>query len=147
MDGVEAGHAPQGRREAPRPREHAPQRIADLDADETCGKSRDRDLLELDDERIARTLLADARAKAPPGWALPRCEDVALARVCRWRETVCKGLPGMFTAMTRMRQDMTEDLQSLRIAGDFMRSPVMNGAITSGVETASEVAGCLEACS
>ncbi len=109
------------------------------------GESRARDLMELDDEEIARTLLADAHAKAPPGSALPQYEDVVFARVYRWHDAICKGLPGMFTAMTRMRQDMTEDLQNLRIAGDFMRSPIVNGAITSGVETANEVADFLEA--
>ena len=108
------------------------------------GESRARDLLKLDDERIARSLLADAHGKAPPGSALPQYEDAVFARVYRWPEAVCKGLPGMFTAMKRMRQDMKEDLQNLRIAGDFTRSPIVNGAITSGVETANEVAGLLK---
>ena len=108
------------------------------------GENRAKDLLELDDEQIARTLLADAHGKAPPGSALPHYEDAVFARVYRWREAVCKGLPGMFTAMKQMRQDLTEDLQNLRIVGDFMRSPIVNGAIASGVETANEVADLLE---
>ena len=108
------------------------------------GEDRAKDLLELDDEQIVRTLLADAHGKAPPGSALPRYEDAVFARVYRWREAVCKGLPGMFTAIKQMRKDLTEDLQNLRIVGDFMRSPIVNGAITSGVETANEVADLLE---
>ncbi len=108
------------------------------------GEDRAKNLLEFDDERIARTLLADAHGKAPPGSTLPQYEDALFARVYRWHEAVCKGLPGMFTAVKQMRRDLAEDLQNLRIAGDFMRSPIVNGAITSGVETANEVADLLE---
>ena len=56
-----------------------------------------------------------------------------------------RACPACSLQSSRMRQDMAEDLQNLRIAGDFMRSPIVNGAITSGIETANEVADLLKA--
>lgn len=109
------------------------------------GERRAKDLMTLDDEAVVRALLADAHRNAPPGSTLPKYEEAVFVRVYRWHEAVCKGLPGMFTAINQMRQNIGSDLLNLRIAGDFMRAPIVNGAITSGIETANEVADFLEA--
>ncbi|WP_419925613.1 protoporphyrinogen/coproporphyrinogen oxidase [Candidatus Poriferisocius sp.] len=107
------------------------------------GRDRAEELFPLDDEEIVRQMLGDARRNAPPGSAIPNDDDVLFTRVYRWNEAVCMGQPGMFKAIVEMRSQLNQDVKNLFIAGDYMRSPIVNGATTSGVETAEEVAEVL----
>ena len=107
------------------------------------GRDRGRDLLALDDDEIARTLLRDARRVAPPGSALPGDGEGIFTRVYRWREAVCMGQPGMFGAIADMRRHIGRDINNLFFAGDYMHTPSVNGALASGIDAAEQVADFL----
>ena len=104
------------------------------------GEDRADELFPLEDEEVTRRLLADAQRNAPPGSAIPNYEDLLFSRVYRWEEAVCKGKPGMFTAMLGLREQIGREVPNLLIAGDFMRSPIVNGALGSGILAAEDVA-------
>ena len=107
------------------------------------GRNRAEELFPLDDEEIKRRLLADARRNPPPGSRLPSDGEGLFARVYRWKEAVCMGLPGMFKAVAEMRCQLNRDIKNLLLAGDYMRVPCVNGALASGVDAAEEVAELL----
>lgn len=107
------------------------------------GENRAEELLPLDDAEIRRRMLADARRNPPPGSNLPGDDEVLFTRVYRWREAVCMGLPGMFKAIVDMRARLNQDVKNLFLAGDYMRSPIVNGALASGVDAAEEAAELL----
>ena len=104
------------------------------------GENRAKELFPLDDAEIRRRMLADVRRNAPPGSNLPGDDEVLFTRVYRWHDAVCKGLPGMFKAMVDMRRQLGGEVKNLFLAGDYMRSPIVNGAMASGVDAANEVA-------
>ncbi len=103
------------------------------------GRDRVEELFPLDDEEIKRRLLADARRNPPPGSSLPADDEVLFTRVYRWKEAVCMCQPGMFKAIVDMRGQLDRDVKNLFLAGDYMRSPIVNGALASGVDAAKEV--------
>jgi len=51
--------------------------------------------------------------------------------------------PGMFSAIRDMRNQLNQDVENLFLAGDYMRSPIVNGAMASGVDAAEQVADFL----
>ena len=107
------------------------------------GRDRAEELLPLDDEEIKRQLLRAARRNPPPGSRLPGDDEGLFTRVYRWNEAVCMCQPGMLTAIVEMRRQLRQDIKNLFIAGDYMLSPSVNGALASGVDAANEVAGLL----
>ena len=108
------------------------------------GKDRAKELLTLDDAEIVRRLLADARRKAPPGSAIPGENELLFSRVYRHHDAVCMCRPGMLTAMVDMRRQLKEEVGNLVLAGDYTRSPIVNGAMASGIDAAEEIANLLE---
>ena len=108
------------------------------------GENRAEELFPLDDEEIKRRMLADARRNPPPGSNLPADDETLFTRVYRWKEAVCMCQPGMFKAIVDMRGQLNRDIKNLFLAGDYMRSPIVNGALASGVDAAEEVAKFLE---
>ncbi len=52
--------------------------------------------------------------------------------------------PGMFTAILDMRNQLNEDVRNLFFAGDYMRSPIVNGALASGISAAEDALGLLK---
>lgn len=107
------------------------------------GRDRGQELLSLDDDEIIRELLCDARRVPPPASALPCDGEGIFRRVYRWREAVCMGCPGMFSAIADMRRHIGREIGNLFFAGDYMRIPSVNGALASGVDAAEEVADFL----
>lgn len=107
------------------------------------GRDRAEELFPLDDEEIARQMLDAVRRKAPHGSAIPDDDELLFTRVYRWSEAVCMAQPGMFSAIRNMRRHLTQDVQGLFLAGDYMRSPIVNGAMASGADAAEEVAEML----
>ena len=107
------------------------------------GEDRAEDLFPLDDGEITRQLLADARRQAPPGSAIPEDDEMLFSRVYRWNDAVCKGQPGMFQAILEMRGQLDQHVGNLFFAGDYMRSPIVNGAVASGISAAEEAATLL----
>lgn len=107
------------------------------------GSERAEELMPLDDEEIKRQLLRDARRNPPPGSALPAADEVLFSRVYRWHEAVCMCRPGMFTAIVNMRHQLNREIRNLFLAGDYMRSPIVNGAMASGIDAAGEAAEVL----
>ncbi len=103
------------------------------------GRERADELLTFEDDEIKRQMLADARRNPPPGSRIPADDEVLFARVYRWDEAVCMAEPGMFKAILDMRNQLNQDVKNLFFAGDYMRSPIVNGAMTSGVAAAEEV--------
>ena len=109
------------------------------------GKGRAEELLPLNDEEIRQRMLADARRNAPPGSAIPNDDEVLFTRVYRWHDAVCMGKPGMFQAILEMRRQLGQHIGNLFFAGDYMRSPIVNGAVASGISAAEDASALLEA--
>ena len=107
------------------------------------GRDRADELLPLDDEEIKHQMLRDVRRNPPPGSQLPGDDEGLFTRVYRWHEAVCKGEPGMFKAIVDMRHQLPQDTKNFFLAGDYMRSPIVNGALASGVDAANEIASML----
>ena len=107
------------------------------------GQDRAEELLPLDDEEIKRALLREARLNPPPGSALPADDEGLFTRVYRWKEAVCMGRPGMFKAIADMQRLHGRRFRNLSFAGDYMRTPSVNGALASGVSAAEEVTDVL----
>jgi len=107
------------------------------------GRDRARELIPLDDDEIKRELLGAARRKAPPGSALPGDDEGLFYRVYRWEEALCMGTPGMLAAMVNIPGQLAGRIDNLFLAGDYMRVPSVNGALSSGRDAAIEVANLL----
>lgn len=107
------------------------------------GRDRAKELIPLSDEEIKRELLHDVRRNPPPGSSLPGDNEGLFTRVYRWKQAVCMGLPGMFTAVSDMRRQLGRQIPNLFLAGDYMRVPSVNGALASGVGAAEEAADLL----
>ncbi|MCY4448806.1 MAG: NAD(P)/FAD-dependent oxidoreductase [Chloroflexi bacterium] len=108
------------------------------------GRDRAKELIPLDDDEIKRQLLGAARRKAPPGSALPGDDEGLFFRVYRWEQALCMGDPGMLAAMANVPGQMAGRFDNLFLAGDYMRVPSVNGALSSGYSTGMQVADLLE---
>ena len=109
------------------------------------GRDRAKELIPLSDEEIKRELLGAARRKAPPGSALPGDDEGLFYRVYRWDEALCMGEPGMLAAMADVPRQVAGSIDNLVLAGDYMRVPAVNGALSSGEGAAIQVAEMLAA--
>ena len=107
------------------------------------GRGRAKALIPLDDEEIKRRLLSAVRRKAPPGSALPDHDEGLFYRVYRWEEALCMGTPGMLAAMAKVPGQLAGRIDNLYLAGDYMRVPSVNGALSSGCDAATEVVDLL----
>ena len=107
------------------------------------GRDRAKELIPLDDDEIKRQLLGAARREAPPGSALPGDDEGLFYRVYRWEEALCMGKPGMLAAMANIPGQLAGRIGNLFLAGDYMRVPSVNGALSSGQGAAIQVAGLL----
>ena len=107
------------------------------------GRDRARELIPLDDEEIKRQLLGAVRRKAPPGSALPGDDEGLFYRVYRWKEALCMGTPGMLAEMAKIQAQLAGRIDNLLLAGDYMRVPSVNGAVSSGCDAATEAADLL----
>ena len=108
------------------------------------GRDRAKELIPLDDDEIKRQLLGAARRKAPPGSALPGDDEGLFFRVYRWEQALCMGDPGMLAAMANVPEQMAGRFDNLFLAGDYLRVPSVNGALSSGYSTGMQVADLLE---
>ena len=104
------------------------------------GRDRAEELLPLDDDEIKRQMLRDARRNPPPGSNLPDDDEGLFTRVYRWKEAVCMGRPGMFTAVADARQKLSGEISNLFLAGDYTKVPSVNGAVASGISAAEDIA-------
>ncbi len=104
------------------------------------GRDRARELIPLDDDEIKRQLLAAARRNAPPGSTLPNDDEGLFYRVYRWEEALCMGTPGMLAAVAKIPGQLAGRIDNLVLAGDYMRVPSVNGALSSGQSAAIDVA-------
>ena len=107
------------------------------------GRGRAKALIPLDDEEIKRRLLSAVRRKAPPGSALPDHDEGLFYRVYRWEEALCMGTPGMLAAMAKVPGQLAGRIDNLILAGDYMRVPSVNGALSSGCDAGTEVVDLL----
>ena len=107
------------------------------------GRDRAKALIPLDDDEIRRELLAAVRRKAPPGSAIPGDDEGLFYRVYRWEEALCMGTPGMLAATAKIPGQLAGRIDNLFLAGDYMRVPSVNGALSSGRDAATEVADLL----
>ena len=107
------------------------------------GRDRAKEFIPLDDDEIKRQLLGAARRNAPPGSALPGDDEGLFYRVYRWEEALCMGTPGMLAAVANIPKQLAGRIDNLFLAGDYMRVPSVNGALSSGRSAAIEVADLL----
>ncbi len=107
------------------------------------GRDRAKELIPLDDEEVKRQLLGAARRNAPPGSALPGDDEGLFFRVYRWEEALCMGAPGMLAAAAKIPGQLAGRIDNLFLAGDYMRVPSVNGALSSGCSAAMEAADLL----
>ncbi|MYB48308.1 MAG: FAD-dependent oxidoreductase [Dehalococcoidia bacterium] len=108
------------------------------------GRERAKELIPLDDDEIKRQLLGAARRNAPPGSSLPDDDEGLFYRVYRWEEALCMGTPGMLATVANIPRQLAGRIDNLFLAGDYMRVPSVNGALSSGCSAATEVADLLE---
>ena len=104
------------------------------------GRDRAAELIPWDDEEITRQVLEDAHRHPPPGSRLPTYGEGLFSRVYRWKQAVCMGPPGMFTAVADIPSQLSHSIQNLFVAGDYTRVPSVNGALASGVHAAETIA-------
>ena len=104
------------------------------------GRDRAQELFPLEDDEIRKQMLRDVRRNPPPGSSLPDDDEALFTRVYRWKEAVCMCQPGMLQAILDMRRQLPQDVKNFFLAGDYLRSPIVNGALASGVDAANEVA-------
>ena len=98
-----------------------------------------RQLFPLSDEEIVERVVAELRKYFP---SMPRRPIFGTVR--RWNEAVCQCPGGMLTAVHDMRSNGSLDqVRGLFLAGDYMRFPVTDGAMQSGVEAAEACASWL----
>ncbi len=107
------------------------------------GRDAAKELIPLDDEEIKRRMLGAARRHAPPGSALPGDDEGLFYRVYRWEEALCMGEPGMLAAAAQIPEQLAGSIGNLFLAGDYMRVPSVNGALSSGESAAIGVADLL----
>ena len=105
------------------------------------GRDRAKELMPLNDDEIRRQLLGAVRRKAPPGSALPGDDEGLFYRVYRWEEALCMGTPGMLAAVANIPGQLAGRIDNLVLAGDYMRVPSVNGALSSGCSAATEGRG------
>ncbi len=91
------------------------------------------DLLTRDDEEISRDVTAGLRR-----YGLPLPEPLRFRRVYRWPEAVCLAPGGMMREVDRMRRNGHPGCRGFFLAGEYMRLPSVNGALTSGIDAAGE---------
>ena len=107
------------------------------------GLDRAKELIPLGDDEIRRELLGAARRKALPGSALPGDDEGLFYCVYRWQEALCMGTPGMLAEMANIPGQLAGRIDNLFLAGDYMRVPSVNGALSSGYSAAIEIADVL----
>lgn len=91
-----------------------------------------RQLFPLKDEEIINRVVREMRKYFP---AMP--ESPLFGVVRRWEQAVCQCPGGMLTAINDMRNEGDLDgVEGLFLAGDYMRFPVTDGAMQSGIEAA-----------
>ncbi|MYA60725.1 MAG: FAD-dependent oxidoreductase [Chloroflexi bacterium] len=109
------------------------------------GRERAKELIPLDDDEIKRQMLGAVRRNPPPGSNLPGDDEGLFCRVYRWEEALCMGEPGMLAAAAKIPRQLLGRIDNLFLAGDYMRVPSVNGALSSGSDAAREVADMLAA--
>lgn len=107
------------------------------------GRDRAKELIPLDDDEIKREMLAAVRRNPPPGSDLPTDEEGMFYRVNRWEEALCMGTPGMLSAVAKIPGQLAGSIDNLFLAGDYLRVPSVNGALSSGCDAATKVAKLL----
>lgn len=107
------------------------------------GRERARELIPLDDNEVKRQMLGAVRPNPPAGSALPGDDGGLFYRVYRWEETLCMGTPGMLAAVAEIPGQLAGRIDNLYSAGDYMRVPSVNGALSSGCDVGREVADIL----
>ncbi len=112
--------------------------------DMIVGRHRAAELIDKEDNEIIRTMLEDIYRHPPPGSNIPKFGEWEFARIYRWKDAVCMGRPGMFKNMIEVRKRLSQEYDNFWLAGDYMRIPCVNGALTSGIESANEAADRLE---
>lgn len=94
-----------------------------------------RKLFSLSDAEIEKRIIDEMRKYFP---AMP--ERPLFSRVYRWPEALALALGGILKAIYDMRRQKPDGLKGLFLAGDYMRMPVSNGAMLSGVDAAENCA-------
>ncbi|MYD78321.1 MAG: FAD-dependent oxidoreductase [Gammaproteobacteria bacterium] len=97
-----------------------------------------RQFFELSDAQIASRTIQEMQRFFP---AMPDVQSMdggeQEARVYRWPEAMCLLSGGMLREMHDMRVHLERTTSGLFLAGDYTRLPSVNGALKSGIETAS----------
>ena len=112
--------------------------------DMLVGRERALELIDRDDDEIYTSMLEDVYKKPPPDSNIPKVGEWEFAKIYRWRNAVCMGQPNMFKNMSKVRQQISDKYSNFWLAGDYLKVPCVNGAVSSGIETANEVADMLE---
>ncbi len=90
-------------------------------------------LLPLTDDEIETKVIGEVRKYFP---AMPQTPH--LARVYRWKEALCIASGGMLRDVLKIRTNGLDGVEGLFLAGDYMRVPISNGALESGIDAAGD---------
>ncbi len=81
------------------------------------------------------SLLADEIRRFIP--SMPR--EPLFSEVYRWEEAVCLCPPGMLRAVEELKRRGLEEVRGLRLAGEYLFMPSVDGALRSGVDAAESL--------
>lgn len=93
-----------------------------------------RELNSLSDEEVFSILREEIRRFVP---ALPR--EPLFGEIHRWDEAVCLSPPGMLRAVEEMKRSYPREVKGLRLAGEYLFMPSVEGALRSGMDAAEAV--------
>lgn len=100
------------------------------------------ELMAMRDEEIKRRFITEIQKYAPD---MP--DEPLFTRIHRWEEAVYMAPGGVMTELYELRQQGFPGVAGLSLAGEYMNMMGVNGALTSGVVAADEVADSLGAVS
>ncbi|MGQ9704773.1 MAG: protoporphyrinogen/coproporphyrinogen oxidase [Actinomycetota bacterium] len=86
-------------------------------------------------DREVFSLLAEEIRRFIP--SMPR--EPLFSEVYRWEEAVCLSPPGMLRAMDELKARYLKEVKGLRLAGEYLFMPSVDGALRSGIDAAESL--------
>jgi protoporphyrinogen oxidase len=88
----------------------------------------------LSDEKIISHLKSELKTYIP---SIP--DNPIFTEIFRWKEAMCFGAPGMFSAVNRLKKENGLLVKGLFFAGDYLNLASVEGSAASGIDAAEHV--------
>lgn len=93
-----------------------------------------RELNERPDGEVFSLLTEEIRRFIP---SMPR--EPLFSEIYRWEEAVCLSPPGMLRAVDELKSRYPREVKGLRLAGEYLFMPSVDGALRSGIDAAESL--------